>query len=87
MERKTETNFQKRFGGRISVTFSDRPLQPAESKAQNEALCRAITEVMAGILTREPMQEELLGLEDISTQRRKRNHRKNTMLLKSRSPP
>lgn len=72
MERKTETNFQKRFGERISVLFSDRSLQPAGSKAQNEALCRAITEVMAGILKREPTQEEILGLEDISTKRRKR---------------
>lgn len=72
MGRKTEKNFNRRFEGRISVTFPERPLQPAESKAQNEALCRAITEVMAGILKREPTQEELLGLEDISTQRRKR---------------
>ncbi len=72
MGQKTEMNFYRRFEDRVSVVFSDRPLPPAEAKAENEALCRAITEVMAGILKREPTQEELLGLEDISTQRRKR---------------
>ncbi len=72
MERKTETNFHKRFGGRISVTFSDRPLYPAGQKVQNDALCKAITEVMAGILKREPTQEELLGLEDISAHKLRR---------------
>lgn len=70
MGRKTETSFHKRFGGRISVLFSDRSLQPAGSKAQNEALCRAIKEVMAGILKREPTEEELLGVDDISVYKR-----------------
>jgi len=69
---KRKGNFQDRFGDRFSVVYPDRPLSPAEQKSRNKSLCRAITEVMAGILKREPMQEELLGLEDISTQRRKR---------------
>ncbi len=72
MGHKTDSNFHKRFGGRISVSFRDRPFQPAESKAQNEALCKAIAEVMAGILKREPTEEELLGVVDISVYKRGR---------------
>lgn len=72
MKREAETNFQKRFGGRISVAFPERPLAPAEQKARNDALVKAVTEVMAGVLKREPTEGELLGLEDISTKRRKR---------------
>ena len=76
MERKTETNFQKRFGGRTSVTFSDRPFHPAETKAQNETLCRAVREVIAGILEREPTTEEMLGIEEISTLKKRRGVKK-----------
>ncbi|MBI5643239.1 MAG: hypothetical protein HY954_07165 [Deltaproteobacteria bacterium] len=72
MGQTREKNFLKRFGGRFSTSFAERPLTPTEHKVQNEALCRAITEVMAGILKREPTQEELLGLEDISIHKRKR---------------
>lgn len=72
MKQKTDTNFHKRFEDRISAIYADRPLQPTEQKAQNESLCGAIAEVMAGILRRELTQEELLGLEDISARKRRR---------------
>ncbi len=58
--------FQKRFSGRISVVYAERSGSPAEQKMQNEALAKAVAQVMAGILKREPTQEELLGLADIS---------------------
>lgn len=69
---KTGKNFHKRFGERISVTFSERPPMPTEQKARSEALSRAITEVMAGVLKREPTEEEVLGLKDISILKRRR---------------
>lgn len=74
MGQTRDKNFLKRFGGRFSTSFAEKPLSPTERKAQNETLCRAIAEVMAGILNREPTQEELLGLEDISVH--KLRHRK-----------
>ncbi|MBI5888875.1 MAG: hypothetical protein HZB82_09235 [Deltaproteobacteria bacterium] len=72
MRQRIDKNFQKRFGGRITVSFADRPLPPTERKAQNETLCSAIAEVMAGILKREPTDAELLGVEDISAKKHRR---------------
>jgi len=72
MGQTREKNFLKRFGGRFSMSFAERPLTPTERKVQNEALCKAVTGVMTGILKREPTQEELLGLEDISIHKRRR---------------
>ena len=71
MKERSVKNFQDRFGDRFSVVYLDRPLAPADRKSHNESLCKAITEVMRGILKREPTQEELLGLEDISTHKRR----------------
>ncbi len=72
MRQRMDKNFQKRFEDRISVVFPERLLAPTEQRARNDSLVKAITEVMAGILKREPTQEELLGLEDISTHKRRR---------------
>ena len=59
-------NFKKRFEGRITVTYQQKPLEPAEQKFRDERLVKAYTQVLTGILKREPTQEELLGLVDIS---------------------
>lgn len=72
MGQTREKNFLKRFGGRFSMSFAERPPSPMERKAKNETLCRAIAEVMAGILKRETTQEEMLGLEDISVRKFRR---------------
>lgn len=58
--------FQKRFSGRISAVYAKYPGSLAAQKMQSEALAKAVTQVMAGILKREPTQEELLGLVNIS---------------------
>jgi len=60
------SQFQKRFSGRMRVVYAERQGSLAEQKMQNEALAKAVAQVMAGILKREPTQEELLGLADIS---------------------
>jgi hypothetical protein len=66
MGKPLTNQFQKRFSGRISVVYAERPGSLAEQKMQNEALAKAVAQVMAGILKREPTQEELLGLVDVS---------------------
>lgn len=66
------SQFQKRFGDRISVVYAERPRNLAEQKMQSEELAKAVTQVMAGILRREPTQEELLGLVDLSEAERRR---------------
>ena len=69
MRKTTDRNFNKRFGDRISMVFADKPL---DQKVQNNALYKAVTEVMAGILRREPTEAELLGLEDVSVHKAKK---------------
>jgi hypothetical protein len=71
MRKTTDRNFKRRFGNRINMVFADKPLSPAEQKIQNNALCKAIKEVMAGILGREPTEAEMRGSEDISTHKRR----------------
>jgi hypothetical protein len=66
MGKPLTNQFQKRFSGRISAVYAERPGSLAAQKMQSEALAKAVTQVMAGILKREPTQEELLGLKDIS---------------------
>jgi hypothetical protein len=60
------SQFQKRFGDRITVVYPDKPRSVVEEQTQGEVLAKAVTQVIAGILKRDPTQEELLGLVDIS---------------------
>jgi hypothetical protein len=76
--RQADRNFKRRFGDRISMVFSEKRLSPAEQKIHNDALCRAIREVMAGILKREPTEAEMFGIEDISVHKRRRKERLNS---------
>lgn len=66
------SQFQKRFGDRITVVYADKPRTAVEQQVQGETLAKAVTQVIAGILKREPTQEELLGLVDISESRSRR---------------
>jgi hypothetical protein len=70
-----EKKFERRFGGRISVVFADKPLSPTEQKLQNDALVKAIREVMTGILGREPTEGEMRGRDDVSIYKEKENNR------------
>ena len=60
------SQFQKRFGDRITAVYADKPRIVVDQQVQGETLAKAVTQVIAGILKREPTQEELLGLVDIS---------------------
>ena len=60
------SQFQKRFGDRITAVYADKPRTVVDQQVQGETLAKAVTQVIAGILKREPTQEELLGLVDIS---------------------
>jgi hypothetical protein len=60
------SQFQKRFGDRITVVYAEKTRPVIEQQEQGETLAKAVTQVIAGILKREPSQEELLGIVDIS---------------------
>ena len=60
------SQFQKRFRDRITVVYADKPRTAVEQQVQGETLAMAVTQVITGILKREPTQEELLGIVDIS---------------------
>ena len=65
MGQRIKNNFNKRFGGRIRVVYAQK-LSATEKQLQNERLCKAMIQVLSGILGREPTQREILGLDDIS---------------------
>ena len=66
MRHSIAQNFQKRFEGKIEVAYREKPLEPAEQQIQNTRLLKAFTQVLSSVLKREPTQEELLGIVDIS---------------------
>ena len=72
MGQRIRNNFNKRFGGRIRVVYAQK-LSAAEKQLQDEKLYKAITQVLSGILGREPTQREVLGLDDISQCKLKKN--------------
>ena len=72
MGERIKNNFNKRFGGRIRVVYAQKP-SASEKQIQNERLCKAMIQVLSGILGREPTQREVLGLDDISQCKIKKN--------------
>ena len=66
------SQFQKRFGDRITAVYANKPRTVVDEQTQGETLAKAVTQVIAGILKREPSQEELLGLVDISNHEQRR---------------
>jgi len=65
MGQRIKNNFNKRFGGRIRIVYAQK-LSVEEKQLVNEKLCKAMMEVLSGILGREPTQREILGLDDVS---------------------
>ena len=72
MGQRIMNNFNRRFGGRIRVVYAQKS-SASEKQLQNGRLCEAIIKVMSGILGREPTQREVLGLDDISKCKVKKN--------------
>ena len=72
MGQRVRNNFNKRFGGRIRIVYSQKS-SAAEKQLQDGKLCEAIIKVISGILGREPTQREILGLDDISQYKFKKN--------------
>lgn len=66
-----DKNFKKRFGDRITVTYLEKPLSPAEQKIQNQKISKAFADVLTGILGREPTPNELLGIDEIKFRKKK----------------
>jgi len=82
MGQKITQNFEKRFGGNITVAYRQKSLEPEELQIRNSRLLKAFTQVLTGILKREPTQEELLGINKIKIPKEKST--KNTP---SHTPP
>lgn len=72
MGQRIRNNFNKRFGGRIHIVYAQKT-SVSEKQIQNERLCKAMIQVLSGILGREPTQREVLGLDDISQCKIKKN--------------
>ena len=75
MRQAITKNFQKRFEGKIVVAYRKKPMEPSEQQIQNTRLSKAFTQVLSGILKREPTQEELLGIVDISSRNLNRKNK------------
>lgn len=65
MGQTIKNNFNKRFGGRIRIVYAQK-VSALERQVLNERLCKAMIEVLTGILGREPTQRELLGIDDLA---------------------
>ena len=72
MGQRMSNNFKKRFGDRVSIVYTGKPLIASKQKLQNEALARAAAQVLTGILNRDPTNEELLGVAEIKSMKTKR---------------
>ena len=69
MGERIRNNFDKRFGGRVRIVYSEKST-PSERKFHYGKLYQAIIKVLSGILKREPTEKELLGMEDISKKKK-----------------
>ena len=65
MNKKAKNNFEKRFGNRISIIYPEKKLDNIQLREQNRKIFKAFKEVLAGILKREPTNDELFGVVDI----------------------
>lgn len=70
MSQRLTNNFKKRFGDRIQFNYLDKPLRGTERQIQNQKIVKAYSELLAGILKREPTPDELSGLKQLSAKKR-----------------
>jgi len=69
MGQQITKNFQNRFEDRISVSYREKSIEPAEQQIRSTRIVKAFTQILTGILKREPTKEELLGIVDISARK------------------
>ena len=72
MGQRLNNNFKKRFSDRVRMVYREGSITASEQKLQNEILAKAVIQVLAGILNREPTYEELLGVVEIKNIKTKR---------------
>lgn len=65
MGQRLKDNFNKRFGNRINILYSDKLFNPSEQRIHNEKIYKAFSEVLNSVLGREPTEAELFGIVDI----------------------
>ena len=71
MGKRIEQNFERRFGNRIHISFTVKPLEGEERKIYHKRLSGAFKAVMAAVLKRDPTPEELLGIVPIDVPERR----------------
>lgn len=75
MGRSAKDNFKRRFGdpARIKIEYAKDKMSPSEDEYRSEQISKAYAGVLKGVLGREPTQDEILGIKDISTKVRKKS--------------
>ena len=68
---KLKKAFNGRFGDRINIAYTDKPMRMTEQCIQNGKICKAFAEVLSGIMHREPTEAEIFGLRNVSIKRGK----------------
>ena len=66
--RSTSDNFKRRFGDppRIALRFDKKKASFVEEADRNKKLAEAATDILRGVLGREPTHDEIIGKVDIS---------------------
>jgi len=67
---RLENKFDRRFGDRIQINYLDKPLRGTERHNQNQKIVKAYSDLLAGILKREPTPDELSGLKQLSAKKK-----------------
>ena len=60
-----DNKFNRRYGGKICMVYSEKQENPAKEKEHNAQLCKTFEAVLSGILGRGVTPEELLGIEKL----------------------
>lgn len=71
MGTRAKEKFSERFSGGIRFIYLEKPPSVAEREMQVAGIRRAVTEVLAGVLGREPTEEEILGLNPVQKDEQK----------------
>jgi len=65
MGQRIKSNFDRRFGSRISIIYANKPTGTFEQYIQNDNICKAFSNVLAGIIGREPSEVEIFGIRSL----------------------
>jgi hypothetical protein len=75
MGKSAKDNFKRRFGDpvRIKIEYAKDKTSHSEDEYRSEQISKAYAGVLKGVLGREPTQDEIIGVKDISMKARKKS--------------